>query len=287
MQLFATIGPLALALGLVMIAGEFDLSIGGAMSLAGCVAVLLGADHPALGIAAAVLLGALLGAAQAIAMVRTGISSIGVTLAGLLICSGLAYMLTGNTTIGYDRIEVATAVNAPILGVLSMRSLTAVAIFVILGAGFAVSRLGRDLVATGSGRAAARTAGVPVDLMLIGTFAVSGMLVALSGSLLSYGLAAASPIALSDALVPATVAAIIGGVSLSGGKGSPVGIAGGALVFCLLRSGLISLGVKPYLHDIAIGGLLLTVAFLDARGLEASLYRLARTGERVLGRGTR
>src|SRR5215813_7153297 len=55
LQQFATIGPVALGLGLTMIAREFDLSVGSMMSLAGCVAVMLGAEHPLIGMLAAML----------------------------------------------------------------------------------------------------------------------------------------------------------------------------------------------------------------------------------------
>jgi ribose/xylose/arabinose/galactoside ABC-type transport system permease subunit len=276
LQLFATIGPLALGLGLTMIAREFDLSIGGMMSLAGCVAVLTGATFPAVGVFLAVAVGAVAGAAQASIATRMHLSSIAVTLAGLLTMSGIAYVLTDNTTIGYPRMDVASAINAPILSVFSIRSLIAIGIFALVAAMFSLTRLGRDIVATGSDRVAATAAGVPVGQMLLLVFTASGVLAATSGSLLSYGLAAASPIALADVLVPAAVAAIVGGVSLSGGKGSPIGIMGGALVFCVLRSGLISMGVKPFVQDIAIGVLLVAVALIDARNLRVILFRISR-----------
>lgn len=276
LQLFATIGPLALGLGLTMIAREFDLSIGGMMSLAGCVAVLTGATFPALGVLFAAAVGAVAGAAQASIATRLHLSSIAVTLAGLLTMSGIAYVLTDNTTIGYPRMDVASAINAPILSIFSIRSLIAIGIFALAAAMFSLTRLGRDIVATGSDRVAAIAAGVPVGRMLLLVFTASGVLAATSGSLLSYGLAAASPIALADALVPAAVAAIVGGVSLSGGKGSPIGIMGGALVFCVLRSGLISMGVKPFVQDIAVGVLLVAVALIDARNLRVILFQMIR-----------
>jgi ribose/xylose/arabinose/galactoside ABC-type transport system permease subunit len=119
-------------------------------------------------------------------------------------------------------------------------------------------------------------AGVLVDHIIIGVFAVSGMLTALAGALLSYSLAAASPVALADTLIPAAAAAIIGGVSLAGGKGTPAGIAGGVLVLAALRSGLTAIGVPPYVHDIVTGGVLLAVALLDAEGLERRLLGIRR-----------
>jgi ribose transport system permease protein len=79
-----------------------------------------------------------------------------------------------------------------------------------------------------------------------------------------------------DALVPATAAAILGGVSLSGGRASLVGIAGGVLVLCVLRSGLTAIGVPPFVHDIVTGGVLLVVALVDAPDLQRRLFALRR-----------
>jgi ribose/xylose/arabinose/galactoside ABC-type transport system permease subunit len=69
---------------------------------------------------------------------------------------------------------------------------------------------------------------------------------------------------LSDVLVPAAAAAILGGVSLSGGTGTPLGIAAGVLTLAVMRSGLNAIGAPPYAHDIAMGAILLTVAVLDS-----------------------
>jgi ribose/xylose/arabinose/galactoside ABC-type transport system permease subunit len=276
LQQFATIGPVALALGLSMIIREFDLSVGGMLSLAGCLAVMTGANEPGVGIALAVTVGCIAGLLQGSIMVGLGLSSVGVTLGGLLTLSGLTYVLTENTTISYARMDVALLVNDPVLGVFSLRSAVAIAAFAIAAFVMARTRVGRDVIATGSDRRAARVAGVQVDHIIIGVFAVSGMLTALAGSLLSYSLAAASPVALADTLVPAAAAAIIGGVSLAGGKGTPAGIAGGVLVLAVLRSGLTAIGVPPYVHDIVTGGVLLAVALLDAGGLERRLFGLRR-----------
>jgi hypothetical protein len=84
LQQFATVGPIALGLGLSMIIREFDLSVGGMLSLSGCVAVLSGADYPALGVALAVLCGLAWGLFQGGVMVWLRLGSIGVTLGGLL-----------------------------------------------------------------------------------------------------------------------------------------------------------------------------------------------------------
>jgi ribose/xylose/arabinose/galactoside ABC-type transport system permease subunit len=276
LQQFATIGPVALGLGLSMMLREFDLSVGGMLSVAGCIAVMTGTDAPPLGVALAVAAGLAAGLLQGTIMVRLALNSVGVTLGGLLTLGGLAYVMTANQTIGYDRIDVAMRVNERLLGVFSLRSLTAIGVFAVAALVMGFTRIGRDVIAVGSNRRAALTAGVNVGRIIIGVFACSGMLTALSGSLLSYSLAAASPVALADTLIPAAAACIIGGVSLAGGKGSPMGIAGGVLVLCVLRSGLTAIGVPPYVHDIVTGAVLLGVALLDADDLERRLFSLRR-----------
>ena len=102
------------------------------------------------------------------------------------------------------------------------------------------------------------------------------MLAALAGSLLSYSLAAASGVALTDVLVPAIAAAIIGGVSLMGGRGTPIGIIGGVLVLCLLSSGLNAIGTPPAVHDVVTGAVLFLVAIADAVDLDQRLFTMRR-----------
>jgi ribose/xylose/arabinose/galactoside ABC-type transport system permease subunit len=179
LQQFATIGPIALGLGLSMIIREFDLSVGGMLSLSGCVAVLTGADYPALGVALAVLCGLAWGLFQGAIMVWLRLGSIGVTLGGLLTLGGLAYVVTGNLSISYPRMDVAMAVNHPVLEILSPRSLVALAAFLAAAFFMARTRAGRDVYATGSDRRAAMVAGVRTSLILPAVFACSGMLAAL------------------------------------------------------------------------------------------------------------
>ncbi len=282
LQQFATIGPIALGLGLSMIIREFDLSVGGMMSLSGCIAVLTGSRYPELGVMLAVLFGLVWGLFQGALMVWLRLGSIGVTLGGLLTLGGLAYVVTGNLSISYARMDVAMAVNHSVLYVLSPRSIVTLAAFLAAAFFMARTRIGRDVYATGSDRRAAMVAGVRTSAIIPGIFACSGMLAALCGALLSYGLAAASGAALTDALVPATAAAIIGGVSLAGGKGSPIGIVGGVLVLGLLSAGLDAIGTPPAVQDVVIGGVLFLVAIADAVDLAPRLFAIRRFWAEVL-----
>jgi ribose/xylose/arabinose/galactoside ABC-type transport system permease subunit len=267
MQLFATLGLVALGLGLSMMVREFDLSVAGMVGLAGCIAVMTGASHPWLGVLLGVGAGIVSGTAQGFIMTQLGLSSVGVTLGGLLTLQGITYVLTGNATISYPNMGVALGLNAPIAGLLSVRSVAAVAVFVVAWAVMTWTHVGRDITATGSDRRASRIAGLNTDAIVIGVFAASGAFAALAGVLLSYSLGAASPVALSDVLAPAAAAAIVGGVSVVGGRSNALGIAAGVLTLCVLRSGLSAIGEPPYIHDLITGIILLTIAVLDAPDL--------------------
>lgn len=274
LQTFATLGPAALGLGITMLVREFDLSIASVFGLAGCVAVLTGGNDAWLGLLLGILTGAAFGLVQGLIITSLGLPSIAVTLGGLLIAVGLAFVLTEGRSIVYDNMDLALQLNERIATVFSVRSLIAAGAFVVAAVVLGFTRIGRDMIALGSDRRSAEIVGINVKVMLIAIFICSGALAAGSGALLSYSLTSAAPSGLSDVLVPAVAAAILGGVSLSGGTGTPAGIAAGVLTLAVMRAGLNAIGAPPYAHDLAMGAILLAVAVLDAQHFGQHLGRL-------------
>ena len=284
MQLFATVGLVALGLGLSILIREFDLSVAGIVGLAGCIAVMTGVENPWLGVVLGVGAGVVSGVVQGLIMTRLNLSSVGVTLGGLLTLQGLTYVLTDNKTISYPNMAVALGLNEPVANLLSVRSAAALAVFALAAAVMTYTHIGRDVIATGSDRRAPRIAGLNTDRVVIGVFAASGASAALAGVLLSYSLGAASPVALADVLAPAAAAAIVGGISVAGGRGGPMGIAAGVLTLCILRSGLSAIGVSPHVHDLVTGGILIFIAILDAPDLARRIttWRLDRAERKAI-----
>jgi ribose/xylose/arabinose/galactoside ABC-type transport system permease subunit len=278
LETFGTGGLVALGLGLTILISEFDLSVVGMFSMAGCIAVLTGAQSPMTGLALAALAGITAGVAQGFLITRLRLSSVGVTLGGLLAFTGVAFVLTESRMINYDNLPVALALTSRIGAVFSVRSLLAIAVFALVAAIFMTTRYGPQVIAVGSDPRAARIAGVDVDAIVIVIFAFSGFCAALSGALLSYSLASASPSGLSDVIPPAAAAAILGGVSLGGGVGRPLGIAIGVLSLAVLRAGMNAIGAPSYVNDIEMGAILLAVAIIDGpyliRYVPASLRSL-------------
>jgi ribose/xylose/arabinose/galactoside ABC-type transport system permease subunit len=286
MQLFATLGLVALGLGLSMLVREFDLSVAGMVGLAGCIAVMTGVENPWVGLALGVGAGLVSGVLQGLIMTRLSLSSVGVTLGGLLTLQGITYVLTENKTISYPNMVVALGLNEPVANLLSVRSAAVLGVFVLAALVMTYTHIGRDVIATGSDRRASRIAGLNTDRVIIGVFAASGASAALAGVLLSYSLGAASPVALADVLAPAAAAAIVGGVSVVGGRGSPMGIAAGVLTLCILRSGLSAIGVSPHVHELVTGAILIFIAILDAPELSrrVTTWRLDRAERQAMAR---
>ena len=273
LQQFATLGFISLALGISMLVREFDLSVPGIMGLAGCIAVMTGVRNPWLGLICGVAAGVISGAVQGILMTRLRISSVGVTLGGLLTLQGMTSVVTANQTIYYPNLPVSLALSTPIAGLLSVRSLAALGVFFVAAFIMTFTRIGRDLAATGGDRRASMIAGVKTNSVLVAVFITSGALSALGGVLLSYSLGAASPVGLADVFAPAVAAAIIGGVPLIGGRGHPLGIAAGVLTLCILHSGFNAIGVPPAVHEIVTGLILFSIAVMDAPELLQEIVR--------------
>jgi ribose transport system permease protein len=141
------------------------------------------------------------------------------------------------------------------------------------------TRIGRDIYAAGGHRTAAIQSGARVGPALTVSFMISGGLSALGGSLLSLSLATASATLSGNVLLQAASAAIVGGVALSGGIGTPLGVAIGVLILTILNNGLGLLSASSTQILLVNGAILLLVVLLDGR-LGISLARVLRLRER-------
>jgi ribose transport system permease protein len=267
-QNFAGYGLVALALGVTIIAGEFDLSVSSMYLLGGMVAVLTGSGSPLVGILAA------LGTAIVVGLIQGGLiawfrlNSMPVTLGGYLVVLGITYILGHSKSVIYSNYTVGLRLDKPVLQIFSIRSLVSLGIFVVAALVLRYVRVGRDIRAIGGDRRAARVAGVSVDRLLVAVFVGSALGAALPGALLSYSLATASPTNIGfDVLTFSATAALIGGIRLSGGKGGAVGIAAGVLSLSVLQEILSILRSPDYVSSLITGGLLVVVTIVWAPDL--------------------
>lgn len=259
---FAQLGLAALAIGVTIIAGELDLSIGSAAAVSGILAV----TWAGLGLVPSVLLvtlvGAGFGAIHGYAIHRLRIASIVFTLGTLIALRGVAFVISNEDTVVVPDLDIAKVVKHQ-LWIFSPFSLITIAVLVATAVFLRYSRWGRELFAIGGGRAEAVAAGVPLGRPLVITFMMSGAMAGLTGALTSLKSGSATPGGFADLLLPAATAALIGGVAISGGSGSVLGIAVGSLTLRFVISGL-SLRAEPfYVLTLATGVLLLIIIAIE------------------------
>ena len=278
-QIFARLGLIALALGLTMIAGEFDLSVVGTYALGGMLTVQAGQEHYAFGVLAAVAAGAAIGLVQGGVIAGLQLPSMPVTLATYIALLGLTSALSGGLTKTYSNVSVTLWVDQTVLLVLSPRSLITLGLFGLAAGVLSWTRWGRELRAIGGDRRASRVAGVRVDRLVVGTFVASGVLSALGGSLLSFSLGSANPDPGVQPLILAAAAALLGGVSLAGGRGSALGLLGGITAVALLAEIAAVAALPAYVAQLFYAGLLGVIVVVDAPDLHNTVVRI-RTGLR-------
>jgi ribose transport system permease protein len=184
-----------------------------------------------------------------------------VTLGMLEMARGATYLLTNSRTIYLGtRVDVlnrdlVAGLGAPIL----------VAGAVVAGGQFLLQRmvLGRELLAIGSNREAAHLAGINPGRVTLTAFTISGALAGLAAIAQAARLAAVDPNAGIGLELDAIAAVVIGGTSLSGGRGSVVASALGALVILVLGGGLAQLGVQEPTRRLVTGGVIVAAAIVD------------------------
>jgi L-arabinose transport system permease protein len=274
LQGFGSLGLIALALGLTIIAGEFDVSVLGMQALGGVLAVKAGAHSGLLGVLAATAACAFLGALQGGVIAKLRVQSMPVTIGTYIALLGLTNVIAGNETLTFTNTGASIWINQTVESFFSPRSLIALGVFALVLVVCATTRIGPELRALGGDRRASRVVGVPVDRRLTTLFAVSGALAGLAGAMLAYSNASASLNPGLQPLVLAAAAAVLGGLSLSGGRGAIWGLLLGALAVSLLEQVFTVTAIPSSSAQIVFGSLLLVVVVVDAPDLRSSLARL-------------
>jgi ribose/xylose/arabinose/galactoside ABC-type transport system permease subunit len=272
------VGLLALAIGLTMVAGEFDLSVVGTYALGGMVAVELGQTSALQGVLAAVGCGLLIGATQGTLIAGLRIPSMPVTLATYIALLGLTHAISGGLSVSYTNVDAILWVDKTVAVVFSPRSLITLGAFLIAAVVLGSTRWGAQLRAIGGDRRASRVAGVRVERTLVALFTTSGALAALGGALMAFSFASANPDPGLRPLLIAAVAALLGGVSLAGGRGTPMGLLAGALAVALLAQVVTASYLPDYWIQLFYAGLLVVIVAIDSPGLHRGIDRLRARG---------
>lgn len=266
-------GILAVAATLVIITGGIDLSVGTAMTftavVTGVVLTNLGLPLP-LGILTAIGTGALCGFCSGFFIAKMKIPPFIATLGMMLILKGLSLVISGtkpiyfNNTPGFDMISLGSIIGdfIPALpipnGVLIL--------FIVAGTtAYILSRtvLGRYCFALGSNEESVRLSGVNTDRWKIAIYALSGAIVGIGGLVIASRLNSAQPALGLGYELEAIAAVVIGGTSLSGGRGTILGTLIGALIMAVLTNGLRILSIAQEWQTIVTGAIIILAVYAD------------------------
>ena len=298
LEVSAQLGIVAIAAALLMIAGEFDLSVGSMIGFAGIVIAIPAAEWgwPLwLCIVIAFGVAVLVGYINGMVVIRTGLPSFIVTLASLFILRGITIgitrALTGRTQIPGLRSLVEQDWLARIFagrigtglfqwmataGWITARSdgtpqvpgipmsilwwlvLTVIATYVLLR-----TRIGNWIFASGGDAAAARNVGVPVRQVKIGLFITTAMAATLFATIQSLVAGSADVLRGDQKEFEAIIASVIGGCLLTGGYGSAIGASFGALIFGTVEQGIFYTGVNTDWFKVFLGGMLLIAVMFN------------------------
>ena len=248
----------------VILTGGIDLSVGSVLGLSGGVTALLLTNSTSIPVAILVGLGVGLGVGliNGLLVTRLMLPPFIATLGMLGVARGLVLLLTGAKTIA----PLPDAFNAIANGfILGLPSLFWILILVTIIAAFVLGRtiFGRYVYAVGSNAESSRLSGVPVNIVLLGVYAISGLLAGFAGILTASRLGAGIPTAGTGYELQAIAGAVIGGASLSGAKGRAIGAVLGAVIMGLLANGGNLLGIDPFYLQIAIGLLIIMAVYFD------------------------
>jgi ribose transport system permease protein len=263
----APLAIVAVAMTFVIIAGGFDLSAGAVFAVANVLAAWIAVNigSAVLGLAAAPVIGLVLGIVNGLLITLLRIHSFLATLASSLVFRGLAVLITGGALItvtepGFTRLgqgKVGSIYIAVIVLVL----------FVLLGM-FLLNRtvFGRYLFAVGGNAEAAELSGVRVNWVRVGAFAFSGLAAGLAAAIAVSRISSGQPLAGTGLELQAIAAVILGGTSIYGGVGAVWRSLAGVYLLALINNGFNILNANPFYKDLTTGVIIVSAVALSAAG---------------------
>ncbi|MCA4134844.1 ABC transporter permease [Arthrobacter sp. M4] len=267
----AELGIVAIPVGLLMIAGELDLSVGSIIASSSMTLAIVSGywgAPTAVGILAALMLGLLTGFINGLLATRTKVPSFVVTLAtnfGLAGATlGFSRVITGTTSVGVQPESWAKSLFGTLVAdQFEVAIFWWIAVIVIVGWLLHISRYGNWILAVGGDTISARATGIPVQKVKIGLFMGSGLGAALIGVIQTI-LYNGAQVANGQAFVfNSIIAVVVGGVLLTGGYGSVVGVVLGTLTFAIVSQGIYYTGWNSDWAALILGVLLLVAVLMN------------------------
>lgn len=278
-QQATVVGVVAVGMTFVILTGNIDLSVGSVVALCGMVVAVLMTNgyDPFLAVAITALVGLCCGAAMGAVSALAQVPSFIITLAGLVSFRGITYLLTDGVPVSGlpQGFAAISSTMIPIFPGFALTSMAVIFIVLCILAGIILrfTVFGEYVYATGGNPEAARLSGLPTRLIVTGVFAVSGLMAALGGILLTSRLRIGQPTAAQGLELDAIAAVVLGGTSLFGGRGGVLGTFFAVMLLQVLRNIFNLLGLGSF-YQMTVTGLIIVAAILLNRFID---HRKGRT----------
>ena len=269
----AVIAILAIGMTLVIVAGGIDLSVGSLIALSAVVCCLIirgagGAEHASAGAMIAASLGAIamcavVGLLSGIVITRLEIAPFIVTLAMMLITSGLAYLLARGQSVYQVPESFVWLGRGADLGGLPNAVLLMLVLYVLAHVVMEHTTFGRHLYAVGGNRDAALVSGLRVRRVLLVAYVASAALAGLGGVVMASQLKSGSPTYGQMYELYVIAAVVVGGASLNGGRGKMAGTLIGALIIAVIQNGMNLTSIESYTQKVVLGLVVLAAVVAD------------------------
>ena len=258
----------AVGLSLLMISGEVDISIGSLQAVVALPLLLVmnATGSFWLGVIPALLTGVLVGLINGLLVTRLKINSLIVTLGMFYLLRGFVYFATGKVPIS-DRSEnpfFFQIGNGKLLGFLPLMAIVMIVILAVFVFILRQTTYGRRIYAVGGNPEVARAVGMNPERLKLSAFVLCSVLASVSAILLASRLNSANHLAGSGFEFQVIAAAVMGGVSLSGGVGNLGGAFVGVLIFGLIQNGLGLMSVGTEFQLVVTGVIIIAAVAVDA-----------------------
>lgn len=267
----ANLGIIAVPIGFLMIAGELDISIGAMVPASSmCIAILSGYFGLPIyvGIAVTLAFGVVVGLINGLIVVRTAVPSLIVTMGTLFAVAGLSLflsiVLTKTTSLSMTSPDWAKAIFGSYVGsgfqvmVFWWLGLTAVYFFFLH-----LSPWGNWIFALGGDRVSARNAGIPTNKLTVSLFVLSSVSASFVGMCQTIMYSSAQVSTGQSYIFNTIISVVVGGVLLTGGFGSVIGILFGTITFAIVNQGIFYTNFDRNLSSLIIGVMLLIAVLMN------------------------
>lgn len=259
---------IAFGMTFIILTGGIDLSVGSILALSSALmaGMMVSGLDPILAILVGILLGSIMGVINGILVSKGKMAPFIVTLATMTIFRGLTLVYTDGkpiTGIG-DSVMFQMLGRGYFLGV-PVPAVVMIIAFMILWFLLHKTSFGRKTYAIGGNERASRISGIKVDRVKVAIYGLAGTMAAIAGAILTSRLNSAQPTAGQSYEMDAIAAVVLGGTSLSGGKGRLFGTLVGVLIIGTLNNGMNLLGVSSFYQQVVKGAVILIAVLLDRK----------------------